>query len=514
MNETRSRNPDASSSIFKPGENCWRVTRADKLALIVDAANYFRMLRCIFLAAKRELLLVGWDFDFEIDMLPGESDADGLAPDGYPNALGPFLEAVVARTPELNVYMLKWNGAVLVAPGRFLPTVALDVFGDDRIHFALDGHHPFGACHHQKIIVADNGFAFCGGIDATEGRWDTSEHLPKDPRRARKNGSLSEPWHDATSALTGPVAQALGDLSRGRWLRATGEELTPPDDVRQIDWPDDLEVAAENVDVAIARTSPPFDGEELTNEIERLILDSIAAADHVIYIESQYFSAETVCDALEARLREETGPEIVIINPEAALEWLEDRAMHVLRARMIERLRAADHGNRFRIYHPVASDGEPIYVHAKIFIVDDQILRIGSSNLDDRSMGFDTECDIAFEGPQDSVRAFRTRLLAEHLAVPVEKVEERLREKGRLIDAIESLNATEGRALQAIEPPPEEDMFGEFLADTRLLDPRYMPGEMTVAGHGLRPRHFVMIAGAVGAGLLAWIAWRRRTAQR
>ena len=513
MNETRSRNPDASSSIFEPGENCWRVARAEKLALIVDAADYFRMLRSVFIEAKRELLLVGWDFDFEIDMLPGESDDDGLAPDGYPNALGPFLEAIVARTPELNIYMLKWNGAVVVAPGRFFPTVALDVFGDDRIHFALDGHHPFGACHHQKIIVADNAFAFCGGIDATEGRWDTSEHLPMDPRRTRKDGTLSEPWHDATSALTGPVAQALGDLSRGRWLRATGEELTPPDDVRSIDWPDGLHVDAQDVEVAIARTGPPFDGEELTNEIERLTLDSIAAARHVIYIESQYFAAETICDALEARLKEETGPEIVVINPEAALMYLEDRAMHVLRGRLIQRLQAADHGNRFRIYHPVTTEGEAIYVHAKIFIVDDQILRIGSSNVNDRSLGFDTECDIAFEGEQRSVRAFRAKLLAEHLAVPVEKVEAALEETGTLIGAIEKLNATEGRSLRPIEQMPE-DALGQFLADTRLLDPRYVPGELTAAGHGLRPRHLAMIAGAAGLGLLGWLAWRRWSRDR
>ncbi|WP_299815737.1 phospholipase D-like domain-containing protein [uncultured Jannaschia sp.] len=513
MNETRSRNPDASASIFKPGENCWRVARAEKLALIIDAADYFRMLRGIFLEAKRELLLIGWDFDFEIEMLPGESDGDGLAPDGYPNTLGPFLEAVVARTPELHIYMLKWNGAVLVAPGRFLPTVALDIFGDDRIHFALDGHHPFGACHHQKIIVADNTFAFCGGIDTTAGRWDTPEHLPGDPRRALANGTISEPWHDATSALTGPVAEALGELSRNRWRRATGEELVPPDDVRPILWPDHLHVDAENVEVAIARTGPPFDGEELTNEIERLILDSIAAARHVIYVESQYFAAESICEALEARLREESGPEIVVVNPEAALAYVEDRAMHVLRGRLVERLRAADHGDRFRIYHPVNREGEPIYVHAKIFIVDDQILRIGSSNLNDRSLGFDTECDIAFEGERHSVRAFRARLLAEHLAVPVEKVEATLDEKGTLIGAIESLRVEGGRALRPIERVPE-DLLGEFLADTRLFDPRYEPGEPAAAGHGLRPRHLALIAGAAGLGLVAWLVWRHRSLPR
>jgi phospholipase D1/2 len=177
----------------------------------------------------------------------------------------------------------------------------------------------------------------------------------------------------------------------------------------------------EGVDAAIARTAPPFDGRPLVNEIERLYLDQVAAARRTIYVESQYFAAGSVIDALEGRLREPEGPEIVVINPQSALSTVEDRAMHVLRGRAIDRLRAADrHGDRFRILHPVDAAGEPIYVHAKVFVVDDRVLRVGSSNLDDRSMGFDTECDLAVAPPRGGagvVAAFRTRLLAEHLGV-------------------------------------------------------------------------------------------------
>lgn len=94
------------ASIFRTDENCWRVARGDRMALIVDAADYFRALRKIILSVERELLFIGWDFDFEIEMLPGESDSDRLAPDGFPNQLGAFLEAAVERAPDLNVYLL------------------------------------------------------------------------------------------------------------------------------------------------------------------------------------------------------------------------------------------------------------------------------------------------------------------------------------------------------------------------------------------------------------------------
>ena len=501
-----------ATTLFEEGRNCWRVARAERVGLIVDAAAYFAALREALIAARREVLLIGWDFDFEIDMLPGEGDEDGLAPDGFPNALGDFLEAVVERSPELRLYILKWNGAVIAAPGRFLPVLKMRVWGSDRIHFALDGHHPFGACHHQKIVVVDDALAFCGGIDATDDRWDTSEHKPDDPRRVRKDGSPSEPWHDATTALTGPVAEALGELSRMRWNRATGEELEDPDGAGEAAWPDDLPVAAQDVDVAIARTEPPYDGGPLVNEIERLYLDAIAAARDTIYLESQYFAATSITDAVERRLREPDGPEVVVINPQAALEAFEDSAMHPLRGRMIEQLQAADRDGRFRIWNPVNAAEEPIYVHAKVLAVDDWLLRIGSSNIDDRSLGFDTECDVAFEGHDPNtakaIVLFRDTLLAEHLGTSPEAVERMRAEKGSLIGAIEALLAPEGRGLRPIEPMPEGPL-DRFLADTRLLDPRFWPGQSSEAGQGIRPRHLAIALVAVGLGAAGWLAWRR-----
>ena len=510
MDQIRSDDEATENAFFDPERNCWRVRQAERLALVVDGEDYFAALRQVVCQARRELLLIGWDFDFEIEMLPGKSDEDGNAPDGLPNQVGAFLEAVVEQSPDLHVYILKWNGAVLAAPGRLLSSVAVYVSSSDRIHFALDGHHPFGACHHQKIIVADNAFAFCGGIDVTENRWDTTEHLPDDPRRVGKDGAQLGPWHDATTALTGPVAEALGELSRARWFRATGETVTPPDTAAPDIWPDCLPIDARQVDVAIARTEPPYDGEPLINEIECLFLDSIRAARETIYIESQYLTTETVCDALHDRLSAEDPPEIIIINHEAALSGFENQSMHVLRGRVMTRLREADHADRLRILYPVNSADAPIYVHAKIMIVDDAILHIGSSNLDDRSMGFDTECDVAIQGPADLIAGFREKLLSEHLGVSPEHFAETLRREGSVIAAITRLNAPKGRGLRPIVAL-SESWIGKFLADTRLMDQRYVARENTSAGEGLRPRHIA--AAAAGAalvyvGLKLWRHWR------
>ncbi len=93
---------------------------------------------------------------------------------------------------------------------------------------------------------------------------------------------------------------------------------------------------------------------------------------------------------MAARLREPDGPEIVVVNPETADGWLEEKAMGSARARLLRLVRAADRFGRFRLYTPVAAGGTPIYVHAKVLVMDDRLLRIGSSNLNNRSLGYDT----------------------------------------------------------------------------------------------------------------------------
>ena len=182
--------------------------------------------------------------------------------------------------------------------------------------------------------------------------------------------------------------------------------------------------------------------------------------------------------------------------------------MHVLRGRVIDRLQKADHLDRFRIYSPVNSAGEPIYVHAKIMIVDDTVLHIGSSNLDDRSMGFDTECDVAIHGHCALISGFRERLLSEHLGVSRLDFRETLDREGSVVATIARLNAAQGRRLKPIQALPET-LLGKVLADTRLMDPRYMVRESTNTGKGLRPRHVAVAAAGIAAGYLAVKLWRR-----
>ena len=217
-------------------------------------------------------------------------------------------------------------------------------------------------------------------------------------------------------------------------------------------------------------------------EIEQLYLDQIAAAERHIYAESQYFASRRIAEALARRLAEPEGPEVVLVNPVRADGWLEQVAMDTARARLFQALHQRDPHGRLRLYHPHSEQGVPVYVHAKILIVDDRILRVGSSNLNNRSLGLDTECDVTVDagleanaGCRAAIRGIRDGLIAEHLGVEVAEIARRIDESGSLIATIEAVRGP-GRSLRPYEVPN----LGEvetWLADNEVLDPE-SPDEM------------------------------------
>ncbi|MBY6264319.1 phospholipase [Azospirillum sp. 412522] len=470
--------PTAADPILVPGRTCWRMEKADRVAVIIDAAAYFARIKAAILHARHTVMLIGWDFDTRIKLEP-----DDPMP-GVPNELGDFLSWIVRVRPELTINVLKWDLAVLKMPFRGgTPLVLLDWISSRRLRFRLDSAHPPGGCHHQKIAIIDDALAFCGGIDMTTDRWDTPDHRDDDPRRVRPNGEPYGPFHDVTTAVDGDAARALGDLARERWRRATGEVLVPPPPVPAF-WPDDLEPDFRDLPVAIARTDPMADhegtrktGKRGVREIEALYLAAIAAARDFIYLESQYFASQKIVGAITARLSEPDGPEVVVINPERTPAWIEEESMGSARSLLLQRLREADAHKRFRILAPVTAGGEGIYVHAKVLVVDDRLLRVGSSNINNRSQGLDTECDLAIECPPGdhpevcrAIRSVRTRLIAEHLGVAVEEVERVEEATGSLTAMVDRLVRPSGRTLRPLEPQPLTEIECR-LVDERLLDP-------------------------------------------
>ena len=454
------------------GRNCWRVEQATRAAVVVDAAGYFKLARQAMMKARSQILLIGWDFDTRICL---DHDAD----DGAPTELGAFLTWLPKQNPELDIYILKWDVGALYLLGRGTTILRLVRWASSKqIHFKLDGAHATGASHHQKILVIDDNLACCGGIDMTGCRWDTRDHRDAEPRRKRPTtGRRYHPWHDATMAVSGDAARALGELARQRWEAAGGDPILPPG-AESDPWPDALEPGFRDVRIAIARTRSAYKDIEPVREIEALYVDLIKRARRFVYAENQYFASRVIAEAIAERLQEKDPPEFVMVNPTTGMGWLDEEAMSPARARLMESIGRVDHQGRFRIFTPVTTGGEDIYVHSKIMIVDGEVLRVGSANINNRSMGLDSECDLLIDAKEqgDARAAVKERigavladLLGEHLGVKPATVAERIKSTGSLVAAIDSLRGS-GRALIPFEPQ-EPSSVEDALAEKETLDP-------------------------------------------
>jgi len=482
-------------SILKEGETCWRIAKADRLSIIIDAADFFRHAKDAMSKARRSIYLVGWDFDTRIDLIPGNGD-DRKKKDQLPDQLGKFLNALAERNEDLDIRILKWDIGLLNSITRGeTPFYILKWMFDKRIHLKLDGAHPSISSHHMKLLVIDDQVAFCGGIDMTVGRWDTRDHTDKEPLRKSPMGFAQGPWHDATTCLSGEAAKALGEVARNRWRLATGEDLSPEAaSGDETPWPEELEVGFRDISIGIARTAPEYDERKQIVEIETAKLAIIAAVKKTLYVESQYFASRRIAEAMAERLKEPDGPEIVLINPEGCEGYLEAKAMDSARIRLMKLVQDADIHDRFRLYYPVNAARTPIYVHAKMMFADDRIVKIGSANLNNRSMGYDTECDLILEASEgqavltEKIIATRNDLMAEHLGREVSEVSEAIAAHGgSIIKAIEALNGKSGRGLVAV-PMRELTADEELIAESDIADPERPAGVRYRTSSFLRQR--------------------------
>lgn len=458
-------------TILRAGRNCREVARADRAAPLVDGSAYFASLEEALRNARRSILIVGWDFDGRIRL---RQDVDAsLSP-----PLGDLLHSLVERRDELCVRILVWSASLVHAPGD----VGQMLFGapwqeHPRIRVKLDTHHPFYAAHHQKIVVVDDCVAFVGGIDLTVRRWDTPDHRFDDPDRVDPGGNPYPPVHDIQMVVDGEAARAVARVAGDRWRHACAEELEATCEEGHDPWPAATEPLFRGVPVAIARTIPAFGLRRSVVEAARLTEDAIAAARQAIYIEAQYLTASSTGRALMRRLEEPGGPEVVVLMTHKSHALVEHWIMGANRDRLIRRLARADRNGRLRVLYPCVSshDGpQQVLVHAKLIIVDDVFVRIGSSNLNNRSIGLDTELDLGIEaiGAEDrrAIHRLRDGLVAEHLGTKPGIVADAVARTGSLVAAIDELNCRP-RCLKPFEALNEDGPTAPVFL-TPLLDPK------------------------------------------
>jgi phosphatidylserine/phosphatidylglycerophosphate/cardiolipin synthase-like enzyme len=366
--------------------------------VLIDGEEALSRIAAAVAGARSFVHLAGWC------VTPGFA----LTRDAPPTVLRELLAEAASRVP---VRVLLWAGAplpVFSLSRRQVRRTRDELCSGSGVVCALDSHERPLHCHHEKLVIVDDESAFVGGIDLTDlagDRLDGRDH----PAR----GSLG--WHDVATALRGPVVADVARHFVMRWAEVTGERLPEPREPP----------ASGRHEVQIVRTVP----ERTYRAVPRgefSILESyvraLRSAQRLVYLENQFLWSSEIVAILADKLRNPPCDDfrVLLVVPAKPNSGADDTA-----GQLAVLADADDGASRMlacTLYAITGGTTERVYVHAKVGIVDDRWLTIGSANLNDHSLFNDTEVNIVTHDPA-LARETRLRLWSEHLERPITTLE-------------------------------------------------------------------------------------------
>ncbi len=366
--------------------------------VLIDGATFLPRVAEELKAARSHVHLTGWYFSPELALTRGEN------PVSVRNLLAELAE-------RIDVRVLVWSGAPIPVfrPSKGDVSAMVRRFcRGTKIECELDSCVRLMHCHHEKTIVIDDRVAFVGGIDLT---YDSGD--PYDSQQHLGRGGIG--WHDLAVRLEGPAVADVAEHFRLRWQGATREELPTP----QVAEP------AGDVEVQIVRTIPEnvYDTNLPRGDFSVLesYIGAIRSAERFIYIENQFLWSPEIVEHLAEKLRNPPRDDfrLLVLLPVDANDGAD-----VSRGQVAALIHADDGNARFlacTIYARAGKLRDPIYVHAKVAIVDDHWLTVGSANLNEHSLFNDSEVNVVVRDAE-LVRDTRLRLWSEHLELPVEDI--------------------------------------------------------------------------------------------
>jgi phosphatidylserine/phosphatidylglycerophosphate/cardiolipin synthase-like enzyme len=435
---------DAPASFVAP--HAFSPQEGNRVEVLVDGAVALPRIAAAIRAAEHSVDLAGWFFspDFELTRGPERHVLSGL------------LRETAGR--GVDVRLLAWAGAPLplFRPGRRqVEDVMTELSDGVRLRLATDRRERPMHCHHEKLVIVDGRQAFVGGIDLTDldgDRFDSGRH----PIR---NGNG---WHDATMLVEGPVVADVAHHFGMRWWEVTGERLPTPDPPEP----------AGDFTVQVARTVPErvYGSLPLGDfSILEAYVGALRAARTLVYLENQFLWSSEIVEILADLLRRPPSDEfrMVVVLPAHPSTGADDTRGQ------LAVLSDADVDRRLLCCTLVARGNgatEAVYVHAKIGIVDDRWLTLGSANLNEHSLFNDTEVNLLVDDPALAAPT-RRRLWAEHLELPLEAV---AGDPTTLVDDVWRPTATEQLARRRAGAPATHRLLllpGVSRRARRLLGP-------------------------------------------
>jgi phosphatidylserine/phosphatidylglycerophosphate/cardiolipin synthase-like enzyme len=358
-----------------------------------------------------------------------------------------------------------------------------------------------GSQHQKAAVVArpkvEDSVAYVGGIDLCVDRYDTVNHVFRPERQIEPPVIIPVPylpvpieiktntdgWHDVQAAVRGPAVGQVWQALAERWNDPAPIRGRPGRPIPAAETPEPPETPG-TMAVQVLRTLPCNGIFRSQPKGERTVLaayeKAIRRAEHFIYIEDQYFWPSPVTQALQDAVRR--GVRVVAMVARDYDLPLVSAVHKEMRARTAREI-AQPAPENFRIFHKerLKSD-EAVYVHAKVMIIDDVYLAVGSANLNFRSHTNDSELHLGLYDEHlvdglmagrrvpvgEQIRELRQNLWAEHLAM----------EQSALIDPVDSLQRfwpdRPGRKVgQAvwhdIAPPAQHNLREELRLLLRLL---------------------------------------------
>jgi phosphatidylserine/phosphatidylglycerophosphate/cardiolipin synthase-like enzyme len=375
-----------------PREGC-------SIDVLIDGAQVLPAIAEAIRGARRSVRIAGWHV----------APHFALEREEPPTVLRELLAEAVAR--GVNVRVLLWAGAPLrvFTPARSdVRAVCRELTRGTGIRVAIDDHERLLHCHHEKLVVVDEEVAFVGGVDLTDlggDRWDTQRH----PARGRLG------WHDAGSRLRGPIVADVAEHFDLRWTAVTGEELPAVP----------VPARAGDTTIQLLRTIPEHVYAQIPGGAFGILegyMRALRSAQEIVYLESQFFWLPEIVDLLSDKVRNPPSDRfrLVVLLPSKPNNGEDDTRG------MLAYLADADDGRgRFlstTIDAMTGSTVDQVYVHAKVGIVDDRWLTIGSANLNAHSFFNDSEVNVQVSDPA-LARRTRLRLWSEHLGLPEDEID-------------------------------------------------------------------------------------------
>jgi phosphatidylserine/phosphatidylglycerophosphate/cardiolipin synthase-like enzyme len=417
------------------------------LDVLIDGEEAMAAIAEAIASAREFIHITGWHFAAQFELVRGAPSA----------VLGVLLAEAAGR---VDVRVLAWAGAPVPVfhPSRAEVRAGVaQLVRQTNIRCELDPReHPFH-CHHEKTLVIDGQLAFVGGIDMTDlggDRNDSSDH----PARRRLG------WHDVGTRLRGPAVADVGAHFAMRWRELTGETVPEP--------PPPAPCGGHTVQVV--RTVSEVMYESLPQGDFGMLesyIRALRSAREFVYLENQFLWAPEIVELLAAKLRDppQDSFRLVVVLPSKANNGQDDTKGQ------LGRLIAADGGAGRLLAATLRSltgtRDDPLYVHAKVGIVDDRWLTVGSANLNAHSLLNDTEMNVCTDH-RELARHTRLRLWAEHLDTDPEAIAGR--SVAAVVDELWRPIADEQLRRRANGEPPTHHLLalpGVSRRSRRLLGP-------------------------------------------